>query len=143
MIAALGGCHWGSEAMSERNLILATRDGDRLTLKILLVELRDPQLVYAVRDEMIDHATREIASGPTPPHLIVDCGAVEFMGSVGLLALLSLRRVEGVQRIVLCNLLPIVRGVLFTSRLAGDDAGREYPFEYAVDQSAAAARLSA
>jgi hypothetical protein len=129
--------------MNGRNLTTAARDGDLLTLKILLVELRDPQLVYAVRDELIGHVTREIASGPTPPHLIVDCGVVDFMGSVGLLALLSLRRVEGVQRIVLCNLSPIVRGVMFTSRLAGEDPARDYPFEYAVDPAAAAARLSA
>jgi anti-anti-sigma factor len=124
--------------MTQRRFVSTRRREEILTLKIEVPEIRDPEMAYAVRDELIEIVTSEGAR-----YLIVDLADVGYMGSVGLLALLSVRRLAGVERIVLCNLNNTVRGIVFTSRLADDQGSRDKPFEYAPSIGEAEAALDA
>lgn len=123
--------------MNDRRFVSSRRAGDVLVLKIEAAEIRDPEMAYAVRDELIDRVATDGAR-----RLIVDLAAVAFMGSVGLLALLSVRRLAGVERIVLCNLSATVKSIVFTSRLADEQGSRDKPFEYAASLSGAEAALT-
>ena len=122
--------------MTSPPFVSAARDGEILTLQINSPELRDGQTVYAVRDELVAAAEDDGIH-----HVIVDLAKVGFMGSIGLLALLSLRRLAKVERIILCNLSETVRGVMVTTRLAGAEGDRTAPFEYAIDEVQARALL--
>jgi anti-anti-sigma factor len=122
--------------MTERRFVSTRRNGDVLTLKVEVPELRDPELAYAVRDELVD-----IVADEGVKNLVVDLADVTYMGSVGLLALLSVRRLAFVERIVICNVNDPLRGIVLTSRLAGPTADRTKPFELASDLEQAEALL--
>jgi anti-anti-sigma factor len=122
--------------MPQRRFVSIRRDADVLTLKIEVPELRDPELAYAVRDELVD-----IVGGEEAKHLVFDLTDVTYMGSVGLLALLAVRRMATAKRIVLCNLGPTVRGIIFTSRLASTDTSPGQPFEFTENHAQALAVL--
>ena len=72
-----------------------------LHLRILAAELRDSQLVYEIRDKLV---AAYVDSDAT--NVVVDFEDVNMVGSVGLLALLALRRHVTLRsgRIILCTL---------------------------------------
>lgn len=116
--------------MTERRFVSIRRIGTILVLKIEVPELREPELTYAVRDELVD-----IVAGENAKNLIVDLADVTYVGSIGLLALLSVRRLACVERIVICNTCDPVRAIVLTSRLASPNGDHTQPFDIAVDLS--------
>jgi anti-anti-sigma factor len=68
-------------------VVLGTPAGKTVLLQIQPPQIRDPETSSALKDQMIAIAEQHQAKD-----LIVDFGRVEFMGSVGFLALMGLRR---------------------------------------------------
>lgn len=81
----------------------ASQDGGVLVATITREEIRDSTDAYLCRDEMI----ASIDSSQTK-HLVVNLEHVQFLGSVGLVALLGVRRYLGDGRIILCNISDVV-----------------------------------
>ena len=61
--------------------------GNVLLITIQAAQLRDPSDAQVCRDEMI-----ALVDASNLQHLIIDFGQVSFIGSVGLVALLGVRR---------------------------------------------------
>jgi anti-anti-sigma factor len=112
--------------MAEYHHITTRSVGPVLILSIGARQLRTPETCYAVRDELQDAVTH---TGAT--RLVLDLGAIESIGSIGLLVFLGARRLPTVDRIVLCNLSKQLEEVLLLSRLLSSDPGHAGPFERA------------
>ena len=113
----------------------STRNG-ALIVSILPHELRDLETSQAVKRELAEAVT-----APGVNHVVLDLTNVDSIGSVGLLAFLSLRRVPGVERIVLCNLGANAKEVFMLCRLIADEPNPVLPFEYAASVDDAIALL--
>ncbi|MGC3966324.1 MAG: STAS domain-containing protein [Pirellulales bacterium] len=100
------------------------RDGV-LVATVKLSEIRDSHTAYAFRDFIAAQLDRQPAV-----HIVFDCCAVKFIGSVGFLAFLGVRRKQPTGRIVLTNLAPTIREMFEICRLlARDDSDTIAPFE--------------
>lgn len=107
-----------------------------LVLSVEIDQLRDTETSYALRDEIV----ARLAKSPTGD-VVVDLRPVEFVNSIGLAALLALRKhVPG--RIVLCNVSDFVRNLLQLCRLTASDPSQAAPFEIEQDVEAALACLA-
>lgn len=105
-----------------------------LVLSVEIDQLRDTETSYALRDEIVP-----LLANPESKDVVVDLRPVEFVNSIGLVALLSVRKhVPG--RVVLCNVSAFVRNLLRLSRLTATDPSQSAPFE--VQESVAAALAS-
>jgi anti-anti-sigma factor len=103
-----------------------------LTVDILVDQIRDPDQSYAVRDQVI-----ALVDQWSPSHMVLDFSQVRFMGSVGMLALLGIRRSLPGGRIVVCNLSDVLRQMLTMCRLISNEALSASPFEVASTKEAA------
>lgn len=103
-----------------------------LTVDILVDQIRDPDQSYAVRDQAI-----ALVDQWSPSHMVLDFSQVRFMGSVGMLALLGIRRSLPGGRIVVCNLSEVLRQMLTMCRLISNEALSASPFEFALTKEAA------
>jgi anti-anti-sigma factor len=109
-----------------------------LVLSVTSREIRDAQVSYALRDQMIglidEHGSQQV---------VIDFEPVEFIGSVGLLALLGVRRRlnEAGGRVVICNIAGLIREMLSACRLISSDASRPAVFETAATRDEALAML--
>jgi len=112
------------------------RDGV-LVLSILVEQLRDPETVYSLRDEIMSRVNE---SGTKD--LVLDLERVTSVGSVGFLAFLSVRRHLASGNIVLANLSAPVRDTFQISRLISDDLSHTAPFITASDVDAALEHLA-
>ena len=92
--------------------VIASLQGGVLLATIMREEIRDSTDAYLCRDEMI----ASIDSSKTK-HLVVSLEHFQFLGSVGLVALLGVRRYLGRGRIILCNISEVVREMLLVCRL--------------------------
>lgn len=100
------------------------RDGV-LVATVKLAEIRDSQTAYAFRDFIAAQLEREPVV-----HIVFDCAAVKFIGSVGFLAFLGVRRKQPTGRIVLTNMAPPIREMFEVCRLlARDETDTIAPFE--------------
>jgi anti-anti-sigma factor len=124
-------------AMTSDALVSGSMRDGVLILSIAVDQLRDPDTVYSLRDEIMSQVD---TSGTTD--LVLDLRHVKSIGSVGFLAFLAVRRhlVDG--RIVLCNLSGSVRDVFQISRLISGDASQTAPFITASSVEGAVERLS-
>jgi anti-anti-sigma factor len=104
---------------------------------ILPDEINEAAVAYALRDEVA-----AVVDACGAGQVVLDAGNVRFIGSVGLLAFLGVRRHLSGGRIVLCNLSPAVRETMQLCRLIGDDATTTAPFESAASVEEALARLA-
>jgi anti-anti-sigma factor len=95
--------------MTESELKYATGsyDGSVLVIEVLLKQLREPETAYVLRDEILALVDPEKTS-----HVVVDLRRVTYIGSVGLLAFLALRRHVEDTPVVFCNISPTVRELL-------------------------------
>lgn len=108
-----------------------------LVITVLLERISDPETSYALRDEIL-----ALVDPKTIRNVVVDLKHVTFVGSIGLLAFLAVRRrLEG-GRIVLCNLSDAIRGIFEVSRLLSHSPSVTAPFEAEGDVETALARLS-
>jgi anti-anti-sigma factor len=100
--------------------------GSTLIAKIKLAELRDTDAIQQLKDDLLAAVTLA-----KPRNVVLDLSQVRFVGSVGFLVFLRIRREPGVGRIVLCNLGEQVRGAFVICRLLPNETNRLAPFEEA------------
>ncbi len=124
-------------AVSQDDYVHASEVNGVLVLKIGVSELRTPEVSYAVRDALTE-AARDKAS-----QLVLDLDAVSFVGSVGMLAFLGLRRLSGLDRVVLCNVSDNIRELFLVCKLLSNDPTQVAPFEYAREVDDAVEKLRA
>ena len=105
---------------------------DVLVLRFCVSEVRTPEVSFAIRDEVLAAVD---ASGTSK--FVVDLSRVEFMSSVGLLTLMSLRRHVENAKIVLTGLWGHVLDVMETCRLVNSEHNTNGVFEVAesIDQA--------
>src|SRR5262245_66683254 len=117
---------------------LCTRDvKDGVLIATLLVEqLREAKMAYELRDKLIS-----LIQESRPSDVVIDLGKAKFIGSIGFLAFLAVRRELPNGRIVLCNLFQPVRDMFAVSRLIQTAGNQGAPFEVAATKEAALARL--
>lgn len=116
---------------------IATSQHDA-TLVVLLQDtrLRDAETCYALRDEIlaaIDAAGAE--------NVVLDLSQVEFLGSVGFLAFLGVRRRITSGRLILCGMSENIRELFRVCALISHDPVKPGPFEEAKTVETALASL--
>jgi anti-anti-sigma factor len=105
-----------------------------LVVTINVGEVRTAETAYDLRDEI-----RSLFDAAGARHLIVDARNLAFMGSVGFLAFLGIRRHLPEGRIVLCNLAEPVRHAFYVCRLIPVNDKEATPFEVTPTLEAAVA----
>ena len=115
-----------------------TVQGSVLAVSILLDQVREAKVAYDLRDDIIALMNKERPTG-----IVIDLAKVNFIGSVGFLAFLGVRRQLGGGRIVLCNLSTPLREMFSVCRLIATDPNTAAPFETANTTAEALAQLSA
>jgi anti-anti-sigma factor len=99
------------------------RFGSTLVVTIHDVQLRDTESVQQLKEAIL----AQLKEGSVQ-NVVVDAAAIEFVGSVGFLAFLAIRRQRTVDRIFLCNLHENVREVFALCRLLATANYLEAPF---------------
>lgn len=99
-----------------------------LVVTILASQVRDAVVAYALRDEMTALVDRD-----RPQHLVIDLAGVQFIGSIGFLAFLGVRRRLEAGRVVLCHLSPALHDTFAICRLIPTEPDGVAPFEVAAD----------
>jgi len=112
--------------------------GNVLIVTVLLEQIRDPKTSYALRDEILS-----LLEAGEIRHVAVDLGRVTFMGSVGLLALLTVRRQIPDGDVVLCNLSEAIHDMLEVCMLISANPIKTAPFQAAESVAAALKQLQA
>ena len=112
--------------------------GSVLVATITADQLRDATLVYALRDELIS-----LLNATGAQSLVLDLEKVRYIGSIGFLAFLGVRRHLGGARIVLCNMSEPTRQMFSVCRLIPTDTTNEAPFEVDSTVPSALTRLGA
>lgn len=107
-----------------------------LVVTILPEQIRDSEPAYSLRDEIIS-----LVDASKPSSILLDMERVHFIGSVGLLAFLGVRRHFGDGRIVLCNVSDGIRRLFAACRLISTDAAKSAPFEVESTVEATLGRL--
>lgn len=108
-----------------------------LVVTVVSRQIRDAGVAYALRDEII-----ALLDSAESQDLVLDLKNVEFIGSIGFLAFLGVRRHLDGRRIVMCNLAPTVREMFTICKLIATDQTIVAPFESATTLEAALARLA-
>ena len=111
--------------------------GKSLVVTVLATQLREAQIAYKLRDDVI-----ALIGKSQPPGVVLDLSKVSFIGSVGFLAFLGVRRHLQGGRIVLCNLSAPIRDMFGACRLIATDATTVAPFETANTAADALALLN-
>ena len=108
-----------------------------LVVTVMPLQVRDATLAYALRDEIV-----ALVDSSQTRNLVLDAANLQFIGSIGFLAFLGVRRHLGDGRIVLCNLSGTVREMFTVCQLISADRTKGAPFEEAATVEAAVARLA-
>lgn len=111
--------------------------GNVLVVDILLEQIRDPESSYALRDEILS-----LMKAGEIEHVVIDLKGVTFLGSVGLLAFLAVRRQLADGKVLLCNVADGIRTMLEICLLVSKDPGKTAPFQVEPSVEAALARLA-
>ncbi|MFO0905481.1 MAG: STAS domain-containing protein [Pirellulales bacterium] len=110
---------------------------DTLVAAVSLEQIRDALQTYALRDEL-----QAMIESSKPRDVVVDMSNVKFIGSVGFLAFLSVRRQLTTGRIILANLSENLQKLFALCRLIPTEKASVAPFEVAADVAAALGRLT-
>lgn len=105
---------------------------------ILIRELRDTEAVQRLKDELLAAVTLA-----KPRNVVIDLSQVQFIGSVGFLVFLRVRREPGVGRIVLCGMNENVRGAFLVCQLISEGRDKSAPFEEAANKQDALIKCGA
>ena len=104
--------------------------GNVLVVDVLLEQVRDqpgsPDTSYALRDEILS-----LMQAGEIDHVVIDLERVTFLGSVGLLAFLAVRRKLEGGSVVLCNVAESIQAMLQVCLLISKDPGKTAPFQVA------------
>ncbi len=122
---------------SQSSCSLGTIRGNVLIVTVLLEQIRDPQTSYALRDEILS-----LMNAGEIQHVVIDLKSVNFLGSVGLLAFLAVRRQLKGGSIVLCNVAEGIQAMLQICMLISKEPGKTAPFDLADSVESAVARLA-
>lgn len=117
---------------NSKSLVTGTEEDGAFTLTIQVDQIRDPMTSTALRNEMIN-----LVDPISPKCVIVNFEKVQFMGSIGFLALMALRRHLTDSRMVLCGLSQSLKDVFELCGLVANDANEEVKFEVAENEQAA------
>lgn len=117
---------------NSKSLVTGTEEDGAFTLTIQVDQIRDPMTSTALRNEMIN-----LVDPISPKCVIVNFEKVQFMGSIGFLALMALRRHLNDSRMVLCGLSQSLKDVFELCGLVANDANEEVKFEVAENEQAA------
>lgn len=123
---------------SSLHYVSGVAHGEILVATIMVDQLRDAILVYALRDELVS-----LLNSTDAQSLVLDLEKVRYIGSIGFLAFLGVRRHLGNSRIVLCNMSETTRQMFLVCRLIPSDAANEAPFEVESTVPSALTRLAA
>ena len=118
--------------------LTARTDRGVLVLTITLPELHGDLATEALLSDMVR------ATGDAPsPRVVLDCGKVEVLTSMGITALLRFRRSlsERSGRMVLCSVTPHVADVLGVTKLATPGSSGAIPFPVVSDVESAVKAL--
>jgi len=110
---------------------------DNLVVTIHEPHLREAATAYRIRDEI-----NTLIDAQKPRNVVLDLARVTFVGSVGFLAFLGVRRHLGPGRIVLANLSDSTREIFAICRLIPTETNQSAPFEVAATVEEALSRLS-
>lgn len=108
-----------------------------LVITILVEEFRNPNITYAMRDEILS-----LVDPAKMSHVVLDFQNVKFVGSLGLLAFVAVRRHFAGGQILICNFSDLVRGVFETCHLISSTPSVVTPFWVEDTLEAALARCS-
>ncbi len=97
--------------------------GQILVVDVLVDHIRDPQTSYTLRDEILS-----LMKAGEIRHVVIDLKQVTFLGSVGLLAFLAVRRQVKDGSVVLCNVAEGIQAMLELSMLVSTTPGETAPF---------------
>lgn len=106
-------------------------------IAILEESLKDSATSYGVRDEIV-----AALKGQEPTALLLDLAQVKFIGSIGFLAFVGLRREFPEVRLVLCGMSQPIHDAFEVCRLIADTPNMVAPFEVAADVAAGVALVS-
>ncbi|MDG2380442.1 MAG: STAS domain-containing protein [Pirellulaceae bacterium] len=109
--------------LGTRYIESSTQDGV-LVIKILATAMRDTQVCYGIRDQMI-----EAIDPDQTQNVIIDLENLTFIGSIGFLGFLAVRRKIPKSRIIVCNLTDTIREMFLLCRLISEDNSADSPFE--------------
>ena len=110
---------------------------DSITVVTVTAEqIREADQAYALRDEI-----REILNQANPSCLVLELVKFNFVGSIGFLAFLGVRRHLAGGRIVICNMSGPVHDMFAVCQLISPDPAKKAPFEAAKTLDSAIARL--
>jgi anti-anti-sigma factor len=128
-----------SDDRAQEQLTEATVENEVLVIKVLAPEIRSPEVSHALRDELIACAKRTGKS-----RVVVDLKNVRFIGSVGLLGFLSLRRLVDVDErgeVVVCHVSENLEAMFRVCRLVPKSPGQPSAVQIEPTREAAIARL--
>lgn len=100
--------------------------GSSIVITILDEQIRSPERVNQIKQAMID-----VINGQPCKSVIIDMGRVEFIGSIGFLAFLGIRRLPGIENVILCHLEDSVKELFTICRLISNDKASKAPFQLA------------
>jgi anti-anti-sigma factor len=128
--------------MSDREFRhLATRtDRGVLVVRVTLPELHGDAVTEALAGELV-----RSVEGMEAPRVVLDCGAVTYLTSLGIAAFLrfwQLVRARG-GKVCVCGVTPHVLEVLTATKLVQEDAASCQPFVHRPDVVSAVALLAA
>ena len=102
-----------------------------LTHGILVVTIKTPELRSLKTSQELRTELTAAAEENASEKIIVNFSEVTFVGSVSILSILALRRLEFVEKIVLCHLTPPIHEVFDMCRLISNDNNQTAPFKVA------------
>ena len=125
--------------MSESTLryVSGTVQNGVLVATITVNQLRDAAATYSLRDELLN-----LINSSGARHIVLDARHVQFIGSIGLLTFLSVRRHMADGRVVLCNMSEPIQKLFAICRLITTDPTKVAPFEVATTLEKALARFN-
>lgn len=115
----------------------SVRDGITI-VTITADQIREADQAYGLRDEIL-----AILNASKPRSLVLDLGELNFVGSIGFLAFLGVKRHLVSGRIVICNMSRPVHDMFSVCQLISSDPAKQAPFEAAETLEAALAKLTA
>lgn len=113
------------------------REGNVVVIEILTAELRGHDVASALRKQLVDIVQQEDSWS-----IVLDIRQVRFLGSLGILAFLAVRRESPDARIMIVNASHQVVKLLTTCRLIATETTDFAPFELADDVPQAVAALN-
>ncbi|MFO1063934.1 MAG: STAS domain-containing protein [Pirellulales bacterium] len=109
---------------ADDSLIASAVHGSTLSAVVLSSQLKDSKCVDQLKKELM----AALAVGSCT-NVILDLSNVQFIGSIAFLAFLSIRRLAGIQRVILTGLTDQVREVFSICRLIPTVNSPTAPFE--------------